>query len=196
MISNSIYVDRRLFPKVEELSILDSASIFDSRLKGSEDEHSIRLDLYSVAWDGTSVLGTDHTYLIGRRPPVNKGATRLRHVLGRNVGAFPYMVVDPENPGVVALIGPSPVPKDYGEDLKLTALSDLLEPTKFDSLSRVTRATLAMMKYVGTYDPSSPGAQTLQVTPTWEIECVTLLGHTPAFFMRGSKQPLTGSSNE
>lgn len=181
---NSIYVDRRLFPKAAELTVLDARSIFDSRLKDSEGEHTIRLDIYSVAWDGTSVLGTDTTYLIGRSLPPHKGATRLRHALGQHVEAFTHIVIDPENPKVVALIGPAPVPKGYGEEFKLTPLADLLAADKFNSVDQVTRATMAMLKFVSTHNPNKIGATLMSLDNGWSVECVTTFGEAPVFFVR------------
>ena len=158
---NSIYVDKRLFPKVSELTILDASMIFDSRLKGAEDEHTIRLDIYSVAWDGKAILGTDQAHMIGRRLPPNKGATRLRHALGQHAAAFNYIVCDPQEPNVVSLIGPSPVPPGYSEDFKLTPLEDLMLADKFATLTPATKAAMALLKYVSTRDPRTIGTYLL-----------------------------------
>jgi hypothetical protein len=181
---NSIYVDRRLFPKVSELTILDASTIFDSRLKGAEDEHAIRLDIYSVAWDGKSVLGTDQSYMIGRRLPSHKGATRLRHALRQHVKAFNYIVCDPQEPNVVSLVGPSPVPQGYGEDFKLTLVEDLLASEKFATLTTPTKAVVALLKFVSTYDPSRIGTYLLGLGNGWTIESVTPFGEPATFFVR------------
>jgi hypothetical protein len=193
---NSIYVDRRLFPTVAELTILDARSIFDSRLKDSEGEHTIRLDIYSVAWDGTNVFGTDKSYLIGRNLPPHKGATRLRHVLGGNVEAFTHIICDPQQPDVVALVGPSPIPQNYGEEFKVTPLADLLETSKFATLDNVTKATMAMMKYVSTNNPNALGATVLGLGNNWSIECVTTLGEAPTFFVREDVARAEGQNPE
>lgn len=184
MRQNSVYVDQRLFPSVEELTVLDASTIFDSRLRGAEGPHTLRLDIYSVAWDGVSILGTDTSHLIGRRLPPHKGASRLRHALGTHAEAFTHIVIDPSEPDVVFLIGPSPVPKEYGEELKLTTLEDLLEASKFLALDNVTKASMAMLKYVSTNNPNKVGATVLDLGNGWVVECVTLLGEAPVFFVR------------
>lgn len=200
---NSVYIDRRLFPKVSELTILDASTIFDSRMRDGEGEHTIRLDIYSVAWDGTSIFGTDRSCLIGRRPPMSKGATRLRHVLGQHAKAFNYIVCDPQEPNVVSLIGPALIPEgSHGEGFKLTPLAALLEADKFTSLTPVTKAVMALLKYVSTYDPSQVGATLLGLGNGWSIECVTTLGEAPTFFVREDAQctdgvaPSEGGSDE
>lgn len=196
MQQHSIYVDRRMFPQVSELTILDATSIFDSRLRDAEGEHTIRLDIYSVAWDGTSVFGTDTSYLIGRRLPPHKGATRLRHAMGQHVKAFTHIICDPMQPDVVALIGPSPVPKEYGEEFKITPLADLLAAPKFSGLDAVTKAAMAMLKYVSTKNPNEIGASVLGLENGWSIECVTLLGEAPTFFVRENVPEVDGQNPE
>lgn len=181
---NSIYVDRRLFPKVSELTILDASAIFDSRLRDGEGEHALRLDVYSVAWDGASVFGTDKSHLIGRKLPANKGATRLRHVLGRNAEAFSHIVVDPQMPDVVSLIGPAPVPKEYGPEFKVVPLEDILVSDRFEVLDHTTQAVMAMLKYISIHDPSQVGANLVGLGNGWSVECVTPLGEAPTFFIR------------
>lgn len=182
---HSIYVDRQLFPTVSELSVLDASEIFESRLRGANEKYAIRLDIYYVAWDGDSILGTDSTYLIGWKLPPHKGATRLRHALGAHMAYFKYMVCDPNEPNVVSLIGLSPVPTKYSEELKLTPLFELIEPAKFVELNSVTKAVTAMMRYMQFFEFASQGCTRLMDFENgWLLECVAPLGEAPSFFLR------------
>lgn len=149
MLKNSILVDARLFPKVDKVTILECGQFMTSKLKGEYVEgRTLRLDTAYISWDGTSILGKIPQLLMALVIPHRPGLTLLHQYLGSEAQNFTHVILDPEQPGIVTLIGPRALPRDLPEGLSMVSVAEALEPQNFDQLHGTTRAVVGMMKFI------------------------------------------------
>lgn len=168
MYPNSIYLDRKLFPPVGEVCVLTAAQFMNARVRGGPGPHTIRADMTLAAFDGTSLLGNEKSYLIGAVLSPNPGTTLLRQRLGPNAAAFEYAIFDPVNPDVVTFTGPRAMPKPTPEGMDLARLDDLL--LKFPELSNTNRALVGMLKYCSIKDPAQAKGDRLSLGNGWSVK--------------------------
>ena len=168
MYPNSIYLDRKLFPRADELCVMTASQFMNARVRGGPGPHTIRADMTLAAFDGTSLLGNEKSYLIGAVLSPNPGTTLLRQRLGPNAASFEYVIFDPETPDVVTFTGPRAMPKPLPEGMDLKTLDDLL--IKFPELSNANRALVALLKYCSIKDPSQTKGDRMSLGNGWRVK--------------------------
>lgn len=174
----SVYIDRKLFPKPTELSIMPAAQFMGARLRSGPGAHTIRADLALAAFDSTSLLGKT-SYLIAANVKEVRGVTLLRQLLGRVAVAFDYVIFDPAQPDVVTFIGPRRMPNPLPEGHSLADLDSLL--VRFPELSAQDRALVAMLKYARVNDDpaADPRRHSLDLGNGWGVSVTS--GDSPVF---------------
>lgn len=166
---NSIYLDRKLFPTVTELCIMNAAQFIGARLRSEPGPHTIRADMTLAAFDGTALMGNEKSYLIGAVIKRQPGVTLLRQLLGSNAPSFEYVIFDPLEPEVVTFTGPRRLPNPLPEGSDLVEVDALLP--RFPELTQANRALIGMLKYSLAIDPKA-GADRLDLGNGWSVAVV------------------------
>lgn len=183
LLSNSVLVDAKLFPRVDKITILDATPFLRARLRGSfTPGQTVRLDTAFVSWaaDGT-VLGKMPQLLLALNIPHRRGLTLLRQYLGSEVENFTNIVLDPANPDVVTLVGPRRLPALMPEGLDMIHIDDALCGLNFEQLHGTTKAVIALLKYLQARSPMEVGDTLLDLKNGWGFRCVTRENEHPVF---------------
>lgn len=181
-LTNSVWVDAKLFPKVDNVTILDATPFLNARLRGQFIQgKTVRLDTAYVSWDQESVLGRLPQLLMALIIPKRPGLTLLRQYLGSEIENFTNVVLDPAQPDVVTLIGPRRLPAVMPPNLDTVKLDDALIAENFEQLHGTTKAVVALLKYLQTRSPMVTGETLLKVGNGWGLRCVTLEDQQPVF---------------
>jgi hypothetical protein len=187
LLNNSVWVDAKLFPRVDRVTILDATKFFRARLRSSfQPGQALRLDTAFITWDGESVLGKIPQLMMGLVIPHRKGLTLLRQHLGSEIQNFTHVVLDPEQPDVVTLVGPRQLPKEVPEGLEMIEVGVALAPSNFDQLHGTTKALIAMLKYIQHLDPQDIGERLFGLNNGWSLKCMTQQGYQPVFTLERS----------
>jgi len=178
MFPNSLYIDRRLFPAVNAITIFDAPLFMESRMRSGPGEHTLRADMCAAAFNGTALFSTEKSSLIGVEFKANPGTTLLRQRLGLHHKEFSSVILDPSEPNVVTFVGPRPVPTEMPEGARMIEIDELLG--RFDTLNSANKATVAMLKFSTVRDPSTSHVR-LGLGNGWGIQCIG--GRHPCFIL-------------
>lgn len=183
LLSNSVWVDAKLFPKVDKVTMLDATPFLRARLRGSfTPGQAVRLDTAFVSWNVEGkVLGKMPQLLMALNIPKRPGLTLLRQYLGSEAENFTNIVLDPEQPDVVTLVGPRRLPTAMPEGLNMVDLDTVLCGLNFEQLHGTTKAVIALLKYLQARSPMEIGETLLNLENGWGFRCVTREGEHPVF---------------
>lgn len=182
LLNNSVWVDASLFPRVDEITILDAEQFMGARLRDSHvTGKTLRLDTAYISWNGTEILGRMPQLLLGLVIPRRRGLTLLRHHLGSEASNLVNIVLDPEQPEVVTLVGPRGLPATLPDNLETVDLDVALEAENFETLHGATKAVISLLKYLQARSPMIVGETSIEVGNGWIFHCSTPEDLNPTF---------------